>query len=87
MKISGICNCHSGYISPDCSISIETVPSVDHIQNNGLCDTSKGACSTIHVYGHIIYQAKMIFCKIQTFYVSRFCKMTDTIMIINMFNV
>ncbi|XP_071176209.1 uncharacterized protein [Mytilus edulis] len=66
--LNGICNCHSGYISPDCSISIKTVPSVDHIQNNGLCDTSKGACTTLHIYGHIIYQANMIFCKIQTFY-------------------
>ncbi|VDI34522.1 Hypothetical predicted protein, partial [Mytilus galloprovincialis] len=65
---NGICICDSGYISPDCSISIETVPSVDHIQNNGLCDTSKGACNTLHIYGHIIYQANMIFCKIQTFY-------------------
>ncbi|CAC5422194.1 unnamed protein product [Mytilus coruscus] len=65
---NGICVCDYGFMSQDCSFSTSTVPTVDHIQNNGLCDKSKGACHTVYVYGHIIYEAKVIFCRIQTFY-------------------
>lgn len=55
----------------DCSVSTSVLPTIEYIHNYGLCDITKEPCNQIFVFGPRFYESNEIYCRVQSFYVSK----------------
>ncbi|XP_071110645.1 LOW QUALITY PROTEIN: uncharacterized protein [Haliotis cracherodii] len=49
--VEGECACAKDYGGDDCSVDLTAPPEIDSIEDDGHCDTSRGPCQAISVYG------------------------------------
>ncbi|XP_046351564.2 uncharacterized protein LOC124132030 [Haliotis rufescens] len=49
--VEGDCVCAKDYGGGDCSVHLTDPPEIDSIEDDGHCDTSRGPCQAISVYG------------------------------------
>ncbi|XP_050418301.2 von Willebrand factor D and EGF domain-containing protein [Patella vulgata] len=63
----GICTCDDGFGSLDCSISLNTPPFLDHVTNDGYCDSLNSNCSEISAFGGDFVDTDSIRCKTRTY--------------------
>ncbi|XP_055959217.1 von Willebrand factor D and EGF domain-containing protein [Patella vulgata] len=63
----GICTCEDGFGSLDCSMSLNIPPLLDHVTNDGYCDSINSNCLEISAFGGDFVDTDSIRCKIRTF--------------------
>ncbi|XP_071168616.1 uncharacterized protein [Mytilus edulis] len=50
--VSGVCDCHEGYMGDSCAEQISSPPSDTSLPNDGLCSIITHLCRTTNVYGN-----------------------------------
>lgn len=66
----GVCHCRSLYVGEDCSHAISTPPANLTLPGNGLCETSKRACSKTNIFGHFF--SDTVYAKLEKFEITNF---------------
>lgn len=67
--LKGVCHCRSLYVGEDCSHAISTPPANLTLPGNGLCETSKRACSKTNIFGHFF--SDTVYAKLERFEVTK----------------
>ena len=61
----GKCSCESGFGALDCSIDLNKPPTVNYLQEDGLCDLDKRRCKKVRAYGSGFLDSEKLTCHFQ----------------------
>nr|XP_034300143.1 von Willebrand factor D and EGF domain-containing protein-like [Crassostrea gigas] len=62
--VSGVCHCHHGYTSGDCSVQIGVAPKIYRLRGDGLCDIRTRPCRQANVIVDNIVESDTLSCRI-----------------------
>ena len=71
----GKCTCEDGFGSLDCSIDLNKPPTLDYLQEDGLCDLDVRRCKKIRAYGIGFLDSEKLTCHFQPVEVIRVYEM------------
>ena len=60
----GVCTCFEGYSAADCSIELNSPPTIVGTARDGICDLSVRECAAVAIYGRNFLDSSNITCKI-----------------------
>ena len=80
--IKGKCSCESGFGALDCTIDLNKPPTLDYLQEDGLCDLDVRRCKKIRAYGIGFLDSEKLACHFQPVEVIRVYEMLFIIWIV-----
>ncbi|XP_055959078.1 uncharacterized protein LOC126831703 [Patella vulgata] len=61
----GVCTCDKGYGSLDCSVSLNTPPTIVYESSANECNSTIGTCNRVHLFGGEFVESVTLVCKIR----------------------
>ena len=69
MYFPGVCQCNAGFTGTTCDLSVDKVPVVRDLPQNGSCDIQTRPCQETPVQGDYFIKSDSLTCKIQSYQV------------------